>query len=111
MDDFPALYGRLKQEKSLTRGDGIYPSNIMAWIGCIMTYFSCLTPISLKAFYKKDKLDDLRSLYEAYHSLGPELAIKRICDASGISLELNDVELYKLIVSSGFKAKKIRPRK
>ncbi len=93
--DIVSAYNQIKKEKKLTRGSEIYPSYVMAWIGYIMEYFTKVTDIPLTAFYRKIKPEELYILYEPYHSLDTELAIKRICEASGINLDRNNLELLK----------------
>lgn len=93
--DIVSAYNQIKKEKKLTRGSEIYPSYVMAWIGYIMEYFTKVTDIPLTAFYRKIKPEELYILYEPYHSLDTELAIKRICEASGINLDRNNLDLLK----------------
>jgi hypothetical protein len=95
--DIPAAYDCIKKEKKLNRGHDIYPSYVMAWIGYIMEYFTCVTNIPLTSLYRKIKPEELYMLYEAYHSLDNDLVVQRICEAKGIHLNLNDVELLKKI--------------
>lgn len=93
--DVPAAYEIIKKEKKLTRGKEIYPSYVMAWIGYIMKYFAYVTNISETALYRKVKPEEFYSLYEAYHSLDNDLVVKRISEAKNISLNLNNIEIYK----------------
>lgn len=93
--DVATAYEIIKKEKKLTRGKDIYPSFVMAWIGYIMKYFAYATGLPETLFYKKVKPEELYSLYEPYHSLDNDLAIRRICEAKGINTNLNDVELLK----------------
>ncbi len=90
-----AAYDLIKKEKKLTRGNDIYPSYVMAWIGYIMRYFSCTTNIPETVLYKKIKPEEFYMIYEAYHSLDNELAVKRIAEAKGINLELNNLNILK----------------
>lgn len=60
-----------------------------------MEYFTCVTNIPLTSLYRKIKPEELYMLYEAYHSLDNDLVVQRICEAKGIHLNLNDVELLK----------------
>ncbi len=94
--DIVSAYNQIKKEKKLTRGSEIYPSYVMAWIGYIMEYFTKVTDIPLTAFYRKIKPEELYILYEPYHSLDTELAIKRIFEANGINLDRNNLDLLKL---------------
>lgn len=84
--DITGAYALLKKEKKLSRGKEIYPSYAMAWIGYIMQYFSCVTGLSMSVLYRKVKPNELYALYEAYHSLDNELAVRRICEAKGINI-------------------------
>ena len=95
--DVAAAYDLIKKEKKLTKGKDIYPSYVMAWIGYLMEYFTKSTHIPLTVFYRKIKPEELYQLYESYHSLDPEIAIKRICEAKEIPLDYNNIELLKNI--------------
>lgn len=93
--DVPGAYEIIKKEKKLTRGNEVYPSYVMAWIGYILKYFSYTTGIPESTIYKKVKPEEFYSLYEAYHSLDNDLVVKRIAEAHNINLNLNNVELYR----------------
>lgn len=93
--DVPGAYEIVKKEKKLTRGNEVYPSYVMAWIGYILKYFSYTTGIPESTIYKKVKPEEFYSMYEAYHSLDNDLVIKRIAEAHNINLNLNNVELYR----------------
>ncbi len=95
--DVATAYEMIKKEKKLTRGKEIYPSYVMAWIGYIMKYFSCVTSIPETTIYKKIKPEEFYSLYEAYHSLDNDLVVKRLCEAKNINLNLNNVEILRKI--------------
>ena len=98
--DISNAYEEIKKEKKLTRGNDIYPSYVMSWIGYIMKYFSYQTGISERVLYGYIKPEELYRLYEAYHSLDNDLVVKRIIEAKNIRTELNDVELLKKIYMS-----------
>jgi len=93
--DIVTAYNIIKSEKKLTRGNDIYPSYVMAWIGYIMKYFSYTTGISEVVLYNKVKPEDFYLLYESYHSLDNDLVVKRIAEANNINLNLNNVELMR----------------
>lgn len=95
--DVPAAYNIIKKEKKLNRGKEIYPTYVMSWVGYIIKYFACSTDKSELYLYKKIKLDELASLYEAYHSLDNDLVIKRLLESKDINTNINDVELYRKI--------------
>lgn len=95
--DVAAAYEMIKNEEKLTKGKEIYPSYVMAWIGYIFMYFELSTGIPQTTLYKNIKPEELYGLYEAYHSLDNELAIKRIAEAKNININLNDAKLMQQI--------------
>lgn len=56
--DIVSAYNQIRKEKKLTRGNEIYPSYVMAWIGYIMEYFTKVMDIPLTAFYRKIKPEE-----------------------------------------------------
>jgi len=96
--DIVSAYESIKNEKKITRGNDVYPSYVMAWIGYIMQYFECATCIPLTVLYKKIKPEELYSLYEAYHSIDNDLAVKRIAESKNINIELNNINIMKQII-------------
>lgn len=95
--DITTAYEIIKKEKKLSRGNNIYPSYVMSWIGYIMKYFSYVTNLPETILYKKMKPEEFYQAYEAYHSLDNDLVIKRICEAKNINLDLNNVNILKKI--------------
>ena len=93
--DIVSAYNTIKAEKNLTRGNDIYPSYVMSWIGYIMKYFSYTTGISEITLYNKVKPEDFYSLYESYHSMDNDLVVKRIAEANDININLNNVDIMK----------------
>ena len=90
--DVPEAYSILKKEKKLSRGNDVYPSFVMAWIGYIMAYYSSYTGLPVNVFYSKVKPEELYRVYEAYHSLDSEQALKRLCEAKGLLLDFSGPE-------------------
>lgn len=93
--DVVEAYDLIKSEKKLTRGDNIYPSYVMSWIGYIMEYFTQVTKLPLTVLYKKIKPEEFYMLYPAYHSLDNDMVITKICEAKNINLNLNNIEILK----------------
>ena len=97
--DVVEAYNLIKREKKLTRGDNIYPSYVMSWIGYIMEYFTKVSKLPLTVLYRKIKPEEFYMLYQAYHSLDNNIVIKKICEAKGINLNFNkalkDIEILK----------------
>lgn len=95
----PEAYEIIKKEKKLERGKEIYPSYVMAWIGYIMEFFCVTQKLPISIFYRLIKPDELYSIYEAYHSMDNELALRRIMEAKGMRTieNRNDVELMTRI--------------
>lgn len=93
--DIIQAYNTIKSEKNLSRGNDIYPSYVMSWIGYIMKYFSYTTGIPEVVLYKKVKPEDFYHLYESYHSMDNDMVVKRIAEANDININLNSVEIMK----------------
>lgn len=97
--DVPEAYELIKKEKKLSRGGEIFPTYVMAWIGYIMKYFNYITGIPMSSLYKKMKPDDFYAIYEAYHSMDNELAIRKILEDRFSNDNLSDVQIMKKIYS------------
>ncbi len=95
--DVPEAYEIIKKEKKLTRGNEIYPSYVMEWIGYIMKYFNYVTGIPLASLYKKMKPDEFYSAYEAFHSLDNDVVVERILEMKNFNNKNNDVDILKKI--------------
>ena len=67
-------------------GSEKYSANELHWMGYIYRYWCSMTGTASKAVYKLAPARELRSLYPSYHSLDPEQAVERICEAKGIPL-------------------------
>lgn len=93
--DIYAAFDELLEHYKLNRGNEKYPSYIMEWIGYIYRYFSYIYNFSSKRVYEIIKPKELYGLYEAYHSLDPKEAIKRIVEAKKIKTNIDLVELAK----------------
>ena len=78
------------------KGGIIYNEQSMEWIGYIYRYICYIYEQPMKKIYGLIKPNELFELYDAYHSLDNELAIKRILEAKGISFENNTNQLEEL---------------
>lgn len=76
--DITGAIEELKKESNYNVGHIKEPAKVMAWIGYLLRYWSYTYEISTKQIYKLIKLNELCRLYEAYHSLDTEEAIKRL---------------------------------
>ncbi len=95
--DVIQAYEIIKKEKILTRGNDVYPTFVMAWIGYIIEYFISTRNIPITLLYRNIKPEELYALYEAYHPLDNEVVVKRLVEEKNMETNLNDVELYKRI--------------
>lgn len=94
--DVPQAYIEVVGETQLN--GPIYNEAIMSWIGYIYRYICYTYSQTMSDVYKRIKPKDLYELYDAYHSMDNELAIKRILEAKSISFEIkDDIELFKKI--------------
>ncbi len=93
--DVGEAYNIIKSEKKINKGKDVYPTYVMAWIGYIYEYFVQISGLPAIILNKKVKTEELFTLYEPYHSLDNEMAVKRICESKGIRLDFNDAELLK----------------
>ena len=82
--DVTGAIEELKKESNYEIGKNKVSPAIMAWIGYLLRYWAYTYMISTKQVYKYIKFDELCNLYEAYHSLDVEEAIKRINEAHNI---------------------------
>lgn len=95
--DLPAAYNRLIMEKNIRQTNKCYPVVVMGWIGYLMKYWQIEYKTSTENIYKIIKPQELKMLYEAYHSLDVSEAIKRILEAKHVDYNRNNVELMKRI--------------
>lgn len=82
--DVLAALDELKKEKKLETGKEKFATYILSWSGYLLRYWSYTYEISSKRLFKYIKLEELGKLYEAYHSLDIEEAIKRISESKNI---------------------------
>ena len=61
-----------------------FSADELHWMGYLYRYWCCMTGEPSKAVYKAIGARELRSLFFAYHSLDPALAVDRIRDAKGL---------------------------
>lgn len=92
--DVPQAY--IEVMRNSKKGGIIYNEQSMEWIGYIYRYICYIYEQPMKKIYGLIKPNELFELYDAYHSLDNELAIKRILEAKGISFENNTNQLEEL---------------
>ena len=95
--DITSAIEELKNESNYEVGHIKVSPAIMAWIGYIMTYFSCVTSLPQSVLYENMKPEEFYQIYEAYHSLDNDMVVKRIIESKNINIELNNVELMRKI--------------
>ena len=76
--DIPEAVNMLKKEKTLSSGSIKFNKKIIGWIGYLYRYWSYTRQLSTKAVYKKVNPILLAGVYEAYHSLDVEEAVRRL---------------------------------
>ena len=76
--DIPEALNELKEEKTLSGGSIKFNKKIIGWIGYLYRYWSYTRELSTKAVYNKANPKALYGLYEAYHSLDLEEAVRRL---------------------------------
>ena len=95
--DVPEAYERLTKEKKIRQTNKFYPVAVMSWIGYLMKYWQIEYNTSTENIYKIIKPQELKTLYEAYHSLDVSEAIERILEAKHVDYNRNNVELMRKI--------------
>ena len=68
-------------------GKNKYDKEELYWMGYIYRYWCYTNDVSSKSVYKIVKPEELRKLYNAYHTLDPQKAINNIKEAKGIEDE------------------------
>ena len=100
--DVYAALDELKAEKNLSVGTKKESLKVMAWVGYLIRYWSFTYEIPTRRIHKIIKLEELSRLYEAYHSLDVEEAIKRISESKNIKyFGIHEDEIY--ILKENFK--------
>lgn len=94
--DIYLILDELQKETDLSVGKKKLPKSVMSWIGYLYRYWSYVYEVSSNYLFKIIKTEELSRLYEAYHSLDVEEAIKRISESKNIRY-LGDKE-YELSV-------------
>ena len=74
-------YGKSRYGSTRYSGEELY------WMGYLYRYWAYVSEMSSSRIYSIASARELRPLYAAYHTLDPEMAIERIAEAKGISLD------------------------
>ena len=69
----------------------------MYWMGYIYRYWAYVFELSSKEIYKIISGNELAQLFEPYHTLDPELAIRRIYEERNIKPEKDLLQILKRI--------------
>lgn len=97
VEDVPQAFDEIKIKKA-NNVSSLFRSDIMSWIGYIYRYICYQYETPMKEIYKKIHPQELYDVFDAYHSLDNELAIKRILEAKGLVFEKkDDIEKLKRI--------------
>ena len=67
----------------LGRGRTQVSEDVMYWAGYVYRYWACLSGQSSASLYKVAPAREMFRVYEAYHTLDPAAAIRRILEAAG----------------------------
>ena len=95
--DIPQAYIELMNNSTKKEGI-IFEPYIMRWIGFIYRYICYIYKKPMKKVYEKIKPQELYDLYDAYHSMDNELAIKRILESKNIEFDHKDkIEVLRKI--------------
>lgn len=95
--DFPAAFDEATEKKVIRKGV-IYSEKTMAWIGYMYRYICFLYNKPITVVYRHIKPQEFYNVYDAYHSMDPELAAKRILEAKNINFDKKiDLDLLKKI--------------
>ena len=82
------IYAELEKENGKFNYGKIKIGNeVLFWIGYIYRYWSICCDMSSKEIFSIQNSSDMISLYLAYHTLDPKVAIERILEANNINLE------------------------
>ena len=76
--DIPNAIEILSKEKSLTGGKDKFDIKVLGWIGYLYRYWCYTRRLSTKTVFKKVNPVLLAGVYEAYHSLDVEEAVRRL---------------------------------
>ncbi len=95
------ILNRINEEYGISQyGKEKYTKNELYWIGYIYRYYAYTYNISSRQAYKKIKPKELRSLFLAYHTMDPKVAIERILESKNLILNeeekfLKQYEIYR----------------
>lgn len=70
----PSSYGRIH-----------YDSETLYWMGYLYRYWNVAFGLASKLIYRLAPASELAALYGPYHTLDPQQAIERICEAKGVA--------------------------
>ena len=85
--DIPKAYNEVIGGFRFT-GSVVFEQPIIRWIGYIYRYISYIYEKPTKKIYERIKPQELYNLYDSYHALDNELAIRRILEAKDINFEI-----------------------
>lgn len=92
--DVPAAYDEILKGRKV-RGGKIFAEQIMSWIGYMYRYICFMYDVDMKKVYSFIKPQEMFDIYDAFHSMDPELAAKKIIEAKGIDFNVNNIDLMK----------------
>ncbi|MBE5763114.1 MAG: hypothetical protein E7338_02705 [Clostridiales bacterium] len=84
--DVPQAFSEMQTIKAKKK-ISIYRSDVIRWIGYIYRYICYIYEKPMKEVYKRISPQELYDVFDAYHSLDNELAIKRILEAKCLDFE------------------------
>lgn len=91
------VFDELENIYKLDRGNIKINTDTMYWMGYIYRYWAYVFELSSKEIYKIISGNELAQLFEPYHTLDPELAIRRIYEERNIKPEKDLLQILKRI--------------
>ena len=94
-EDVESILTKLKSKHNLERGSIKYSEDSLFWVGYLYRYWCYTYRINSRSVYKIIQANELHSLYLPYHTLDPEVAIRRILEAKGLPEEQSALDCLK----------------
>lgn len=95
--DISSVFNALEKDYQFETGKEKFSVDSIYWIGYLYRYWAYTYEIYSVEIYKIITAKELNNIYEAYHSLDPDLAIKRIYEAKKIKPEKNMLAIMKKV--------------
>ena len=83
-----------ENEKTISKNGTIFHSDVMHWIGYIYRYWCYVENIKMMKLIQRVPIKYLASIYNAYHSLSPEVVVAHVKE----TLHINEEERRKKVI-------------